>query len=439
MFDVRFDFSSDHCMNKCVYVYYRAINIMTRMDRPVASSCMVESPLPGPGSVSIIQLHCKPSKQCVLCRAPLPKPYIQFEFDDSDSDAADSECSGPDIVEQPHDSSQRQRWQYNLITSKYHLDEFGKWLHLQLLVCRPLIEKPDRVISAFVDFHEAFNYYVGFNLQPPASDMDKMTYQMQLCMNERCHLSRQHHIACCVHIDCWRIARKFGLKENLNASIYALAMSTANLFDIPGGGKDRNEDVSAFTNMEIDHDRQSPVGTLLALLSRFPDDIQLAISEASKSSPLSALASVCRRKNGLLESAIVNNIAWVVSSSYIHLNNPNNVAVKPEWTNIYGHMYISDLQVITWGVEAGPVDCLQIQPIRGLRFALGVYGIRAIRLLYEDGSDSPWLGSLFDCWIGSIYGTEIQMLHILKDVSGSLLNAIPVTYHPLAEFQMSAG
>jgi hypothetical protein len=246
-----------------------------------------------------------------------------------------------------------------------------------------------------------------------------------------------HHLACCVHIDCWRIARKISPKENLNASIYALAMSTAELFDIPGGGEDRKEDVSTFTNMDIDHNRQNAVGTLLALLSRFPEDIQLAISDASKGSPLSALASVYKRKAGIPQSATVPNMAWATSSSYIHLNSHNNVAIKPEWTNIYGHMYISDLQVITREGEAEPAECLQIRSIRGLRFALGVYGVRAIRLLYEDGSDSPWLGGLSGCWIGSVYGNRIQILHILKDVSGYLPVTL-MTYHFLVGSEMSA-
>lgn len=39
--------------------------------------------------------------------------------------------------------------------------------------------------------------------------------------------------------------------------------------------------------------------------------------------------------------------------------------------------------------------------IRGVRFALGRFGLRAIRVLYDDGSRSPWLGDPSGCWFGN--------------------------------------
>lgn len=41
---------------------------------------------------------------------------------------------------------------------------------------------------------------------------------------------------------------------------------------------------------------------------------------------------------------------------------------------------------------------LQSGEIRGMRFALGRFGLRGLRILYADGSMSSWLGSTSGCF-----------------------------------------
>lgn len=56
--------------------------------------------------------------------------------------------------------------------------------------------------------------------------------------------------------------------------------------------------------------------------------------------------------------------------------------------------------------------------VRGLRFALGRYGLRAIRILYDNGA-SPWLGCPEYCWYGEVYGTDLGRIWVFRDVSMS--------------------
>jgi hypothetical protein len=54
--------------------------------------------------------------------------------------------------------------------------------------------------------------------------------------------------------------------------------------------------------------------------------------------------------------------------------------------------------------------------IKGVRFMIGPYGLRALSILYADDSTSAWLGDPTNGWISVMYGTDISRLQILKDV-----------------------
>jgi hypothetical protein len=54
--------------------------------------------------------------------------------------------------------------------------------------------------------------------------------------------------------------------------------------------------------------------------------------------------------------------------------------------------------------------------IKGVRFMVGPYGLRALSILYADDSTSAWLREPTNGWFSVIYGTDISRLRILKDV-----------------------
>lgn len=56
--------------------------------------------------------------------------------------------------------------------------------------------------------------------------------------------------------------------------------------------------------------------------------------------------------------------------------------------------------------------------IVGIRFALDIHGLRAIRVKYSDKSMSPWLGNPGAAWYGDTpgSGTELRRLQLFGDV-----------------------
>lgn len=82
-------------------------------------------------------------------------------------------------------------------------------------------------------------------------------------------------------------------------------------------------------------------------------------------------------------------------------------------TSIFGLAYLSE---IAFNERKG--DFIEVKDIGflGIRFALGTYGIRGLRVLYEDGSMSRWLGDPRFSWFGEVYGTELRNLTVLRDV-----------------------
>jgi len=64
---------------------------------------------------------------------------------------------------------------------------------------------------------------------------------------------------------------------------------------------------------------------------------------------------------------------------------------------------------------------VQSPSIQGLQYALGEFGLRAVRIIYADGSRSTWLGDPSACWLGNVIGSDLQMLYVLADVSPPVL------------------
>lgn len=83
--------------------------------------------------------------------------------------------------------------------------------------------------------------------------------------------------------------------------------------------------------------------------------------------------------------------------------------------DIFGATYIAEVG-FSAGREAPPGIQVRSEEIRGVRFALGRFGLRGLRLLYADGSDSRWLGSTSGCWYGNVRGKSIRDLHVVTEV-----------------------
>ena len=85
-------------------------------------------------------------------------------------------------------------------------------------------------------------------------------------------------------------------------------------------------------------------------------------------------------------------------------------------SQILGLEYVSEI-----GFD-GPEDAsipLGSAAVRGIRFALDAFGIRAVRILFAGQSLSPWLGDSRFSWYGQVYG-DLAQLSMIRDVSIAL-------------------
>ena len=82
-------------------------------------------------------------------------------------------------------------------------------------------------------------------------------------------------------------------------------------------------------------------------------------------------------------------------------------------TTVFGLNYLTE---IGFNKREGDFIHARRSGFCGMRFALGTYGIRALRSLYENGSTSPWLGDPRFSWFGEVYGTDLRCLSVVRDV-----------------------
>ncbi len=58
---------------------------------------------------------------------------------------------------------------------------------------------------------------------------------------------------------------------------------------------------------------------------------------------------------------------------------------------------------------------VQVDAVAGVKFVLGTHGLQALRIIYRDGSSSPWLGKPSRSCYGAIYGSSLRQLRVLYD------------------------
>jgi hypothetical protein len=148
------------------------------------------------------------------------------------------------------------------------------------------------------------------------------------------------------------------------------------------------------------------IGRGLRIFSRLPAEIRSMISERFVRSQSLSLLTGSETSRMLLE------VIGRSRSDVIELEcNTIVETLYAESVSIWGSTYISSLKFNnTKGISINKSE------IKGVRFIVGLYGLRALSILYADDSTSAWLGDPTNGWIGVVYGTDISRLQILKDV-----------------------
>jgi hypothetical protein len=142
------------------------------------------------------------------------------------------------------------------------------------------------------------------------------------------------------------------------------------------------------------------IGRGLCIFSRLPVEIRSMISaHFVRNLSLSLLA-------GSETLCMLLNIIDRSCSNIIELE--CNTMVGTLYTksiSVWGSSYILSLRFNNMkGISVNRSD------LKGVRFVVGPYRLRALSILYTDDSTSAWLGEPTNGWFGVIYGTDISRL-----------------------------
>ena len=86
---------------------------------------------------------------------------------------------------------------------------------------------------------------------------------------------------------------------------------------------------------------------------------------------------------------------------------------------MFGRDYLRDI-CLDGGNDADLSLNIHQSAIRSNRFAIDHHGLRGIRIIYPDRTESPWLGTGKDCWYGEAHGCDLALLSVIKDVGTPL-------------------
>ncbi|KAF5019081.1 hypothetical protein F66182_8921 [Fusarium sp. NRRL 66182] len=86
--------------------------------------------------------------------------------------------------------------------------------------------------------------------------------------------------------------------------------------------------------------------------------------------------------------------------------------------SMFGRTYLRDLEVVP---RTRPLDSkasairIKDSAVIGIKYILGLHGISAVSLIYEDGTSTSWLGDWADGWLGCEYGLSIEHIWVTSD------------------------
>lgn len=156
------------------------------------------------------------------------------------------------------------------------------------------------------------------------------------------------------------------------------------------------------------------LGSLLSRLGNMPLEVQ---SEVTKRLNLTLFLSLLKAKTlvaQLLPQIRESDMMKPETRTIDGDGSFNSIHVR--YRDIMGTSYLA---AISFKRESGR-DELSIpvadREVRGVQFSLGRFGLRGIRVLYEDGTRSPWLGEKSSCWIGVAHGRDLSRLRVISDV-----------------------
>lgn len=170
------------------------------------------------------------------------------------------------------------------------------------------------------------------------------------------------------------------------------------------------------------------LGRLVSRLSNLPLEIQF---EVTKRLDLTLFLSLLKAKTLVTQFLPqIYKSTIMKPKSHIPVTGGSFNRIFARYRNIMGSSYLAEIGFR--GDGDGGVSSISVSDrnIRGIQFSLGRFGLRGIRVLYEDETHSPWLGDSSSCWIGVARGRDLSRLRVVADVRLCSADRNPPPPHP---------
>ncbi len=230
------------------------------------------------------------------------------------------------------------------------------------------------------------------------SDLASVNGQrLELRMETTDQLHKSSRIFYLAHRDCWGFVYKLSANNLPNSSLYAFAQSSCPLFSIlPEAHRPRQKPIVIAQKSHTDLD------SLLDLLSGLPVEIQFTILKSLDQTLVYSLL-VAAESYKLVTLINKGNISQTVVDLY-----PIE-SISSSSVSIFGQSYISLLKS-----DSRQQRNLPVKHMKGIRFVIDIYGLRALSIVYSDDSVSSWLGDATGGWKCVLYGRN--HFRITRDV-----------------------
>lgn len=162
----------------------------------------------------------------------------------------------------------------------------------------------------------------------------------------------------------------------------------------------------------------TPLARLLADIRTLPAEIQIQIMDLLKGTLFASLLQARALASEMLPRLRPCS-TWTILPSVKPLAvnaEEDRSSLSCRSTSILGQSHLSELAL---GQLEGSASRIPVasRAIRGLQFALGRFGLRGVRISYEDGSYSSWLGESSSRWVGTVRCYDLAQLNVVADVS----------------------
>lgn len=258
--------------------------------------------------------------------------------------------------------------------------------------------------------------------KPLAKELSIRPCDRQTLCGDYCPSCRPDRMVYLSHRDCWKVAfSSFHLKfpdwSRLAAQTRPFEIRR---WDSSVGCHDYPDTIvlpSIPPDPELLH-VGTPLGDLLSKVRLLPAELQFQIVSLLKGTMVASLLQTKTFVSELLPRLRARP-NWTLKPEIKPLRGgwgKSSAVLSCCSTEIMGRQYLSDLALEPLKGSTAQVSIANIA-VRGLQFALGRFGLRGVRISYEDGSFSAWLGDPTSCWMGTVRCSDLSKLNVITNVS----------------------